>query len=110
MRQRWPIKSGSTSKLFAYWNERRGSRLAPERGDIEPGAIRNVLGDSFIIAFDPEACHPFRLAGRRVCALCGRELKGEAFVQLWDRETPTARRETTKVGPPVPVATGAGAR
>src|SRR5258705_2641434 len=39
MRQGWPMKSASTSKLFAYWNERRGSRLAPERGDIEPGAI-----------------------------------------------------------------------
>src|SRR3979411_214660 len=53
------------------------ARRAPERGDIEPGAIRNVLGDSFIIAYDPEADHPFRLAGTRVCALFGRELKGE---------------------------------
>ncbi len=89
------MKSASTSKLFAYWNERRGSRLAPERGDIEPGAIREVLGDSFIVAFDPEADHPFRLAGTRVCALFGRELKGEPFVQLWDQASRKILREMT---------------
>jgi hypothetical protein len=104
------MKSASTSKLFAYWNERRGSRLAPERGDIEPGAIRNVLGDSFIIAFDPEADHPFRLAGTRVCALFGRELKGEAFVQLWDLESRKILREMTRVVADEAVATVAGAR
>jgi hypothetical protein len=78
------MKTAPTRKLFAYWNARRGSRLAPERGDIEPGAIREVLGDSFIISFDSADDHPFRLAGTRVCALFGRELKGAPFAQLWD--------------------------
>ena len=31
--------------------------------------------------------HPFRLAGTRVCALFGRELKNEPFLNLWDEET-----------------------
>jgi hypothetical protein len=78
------MKTAPTRKLYAYWNERRGSRLAPERGDIEPGAIREILGDSFIVAFNPAADHPFRLAGTRVCVLFGNELKGKPFVQLWD--------------------------
>ena len=78
------MKTEPTRKLFAYWNARRGTRLAPERGDIEPGAIRGILGDSFIISYDPAAEHPFRLAGTRVCSLFGRELKGEPFVRLWD--------------------------
>src|SRR5262249_51470762 len=65
-------------------NARRGTRLAPERGDIEPGAIREILSDSFIVSFDDAADHPFRLAGTRVCTLFGHELKGESFVQLWD--------------------------
>jgi hypothetical protein len=104
------MKSESTSKLFAYWNERRGSRLAPERGDIEPGAIRDILGDSFIIAFDPETDHPFRLAGTRVCALFGRELKGEPFVQLWDLESRKALRDMTTIVADEAVATVAGAR
>jgi hypothetical protein len=78
------MKSPSSRELFAYWEERRGARSAPERGDIEPGAIRSVLGDSFILTLDAAADHPFRLAGTRVCGIFGRELKGEPFVQLWD--------------------------
>jgi hypothetical protein len=78
------MKTAPTRKMYAYWNERRGSRLAPERGDIEPGAIREILGDSFIVSFDSDADHPFRLAGTRVCALFGHELKGKPFVQFWD--------------------------
>jgi hypothetical protein len=85
MRQGQPMKTAPTRKMYAYWNERRGSRLAPERGDIEPGAIREILGDSFIVSFDAAGDHPFRLAGTRVCALFGHELKGEPFVQFWDQ-------------------------
>jgi hypothetical protein len=77
------MKHPSIRELFDYWDMRRGRRPAPERGDIEPGAIRRVLADTFILAFEPRAGHPFRLAGTRVCALFGRELKGEAFLDLW---------------------------
>lgn len=78
------MKHASTRELFNYWNERRGTRAAPERADIEPSAIRKVLGDTFILAFDPTAGHPFRVAGTRVCALFTRELKDRPFVGLWD--------------------------
>jgi hypothetical protein len=77
------MKHASTCELFDYWNERRGERIAPERGDIEPGAIRRVLGDTFILAGDIHGVQSFRLAGTRACALFCRELKGEAFVDLW---------------------------
>src|SRR5882724_4487529 len=79
---RWhriPMKHSSTRELYNYWNLRRGSRAAPERSDIEPGAIRRVLADTFMLSFDPQGGHPFRIAGTRVCALFGRELKGNAF-------------------------------
>lgn len=75
------MKTRSSRTIYSYWNDRRGSRLAPERGDIEPGAIRGTLGDSFILSCD--AGFPFRLAGTRVCALFGRELKGGGFRDLW---------------------------
>jgi hypothetical protein len=77
------MKHSSIRELFNYWNERRGRRAAPERGDIEPGEIRGLLADTFILAFDAPTSHPFRIAGTRVCALFGRELKGEPFVDLW---------------------------
>src|SRR5205823_2879064 len=76
----------STRQLFDYWNERRGRRSVPERGEIDPNGIRGVLADTFILTFEPRAGHPFRIAGTRVCALFGRELKGEAFLDLWSRE------------------------
>jgi hypothetical protein len=77
------MKHSSIRELFEYWNDRRGLRAAPERGDIEPGAIRRILADTFMLAFDDRTGHPFRIAGTRVCAAFGRELKGEAFADLW---------------------------
>jgi hypothetical protein len=78
------MKQASSRELFGYWSERRGSRAAPERGEIEPSAIRRALGDIFILEFERHSGHPFRLAGTRVCALFGRELKNEQFLDLWD--------------------------
>jgi hypothetical protein len=84
------VKHPSSLALFAYWNERRGLRSAPERGDIEPGGIGRSLSDSFILAIDAAAAHPLRLAGTRICGLFGREMRGAPFDTLWqesDRET-----------------------
>src|SRR5438132_7811566 len=77
------MKHESICQLFEYWNERRGAREAPERSDIEPGAIRRALADTFILSFDGCAGYPFRIAGTRICAAFGRELKNVAFVDLW---------------------------
>ena len=77
------MKHAASRELFAYWDEKRGTRAAPERSEIEPGAIRGVLSDAFILALDRAAGHPVRLAGTRVCALFDREIKGEPFLNLW---------------------------
>src|ERR1041385_2948003 len=81
------MKQASSRELYGYWTARRGKRRAPERGEIEPSAIRRALGDIFILEFDGRAGHPSRLAGTRVCALFGRELKNEPFLNLFDEET-----------------------
>jgi hypothetical protein len=81
------MKHASIRELFAYWNLRRGARRAPDRGDIDPAVIRSVLADTFILAFDAPGGHPFRIAGTRVGALFGRDLKGAAFVELWTTGT-----------------------
>jgi hypothetical protein len=77
------MKHAASRELYAYWEEKRGTRPAPERAEIEPGAIRSVLSDAFILALDRNAAHPVRLAGTRVCALFDREIKGESFLDLW---------------------------
>jgi hypothetical protein len=88
------MKHASLRELFDYWNERRGRRPMPERADIEPAAIRRVLADTFILAFEPAMGHPFRVAGTRVCALFGREIKGEGFLHLFSH---AARREVREL-------------
>jgi hypothetical protein len=80
------MKHRSIRELFDYWSQRRGCRPAPERAEIEPGAIRHALADIFILSHQPQGGHPFRIAGTRVCALFGRELKGQAFLELWSRQ------------------------
>jgi hypothetical protein len=76
------VKHPSSRRLYAYWIERRAGRMAPERSDIDPAAIRALLGDSFVLSGGNE--RRFRVAGTRVCALFGRELRGASFASIWD--------------------------
>lgn len=76
------MKNSSTRAVYEYWDRLRGDRSAPERGDIEPGALRNVLQDTFVLENGPIG-PVFRLAGTRLCALFGGELKARPFVALW---------------------------
>ena len=45
--------------------------------------MRGLLGDIFVLSLDPHHGYPFRVAGTRVCALLGRDLKGENFPDLF---------------------------
>lgn len=69
--------------MFQYWNRVRGGRPAPVRSEIEPADIRTLLADTFILEQDLRGAPIFRLAGTRLCALFGRELKGFSFLSLW---------------------------
>jgi hypothetical protein len=84
------MKHPSSREFFAYWDEKRGDARAPERSDIEPGAVRGLLGDTFVLSYDGAAGYPFRVAGTRVCALLGRDLKDRSFSALF---APDGRRE-----------------
>jgi hypothetical protein len=80
------MKHATTRILFGYWDTLRGERAAPDRGEIEPGAIRHVLADTFILECDAMRSTSFRLAGTRLCALLGGELKGRDLASLWPNE------------------------
>lgn len=75
-------QDGSIS-LFHYWDRLRAGRPAPLRADIEPADIRKLLADTFILEQDARGEAVFRLAGTRLCATYGRELKGFSFNSLW---------------------------
>jgi hypothetical protein len=80
------LKLAPSLALYAYWDALRGARGAPERNDIEPGALRGVLADTFILEFSREQGFPFRVVGSRTNALFCRELRGEPFLNLWARD------------------------
>jgi hypothetical protein len=88
------MKHPSNREFFAYWDEKRGAARAPERSEIEPGAVRELLGDIFVLSYDAGAGYPFRVAGTRVCALLGCDLKDKSFSALFE---PQARREIEDV-------------
>lgn len=84
------MKHPSSREFFAYWDAKRGDARAPDRSEIEPGAVRELLGDIFVLSYDNDAGYPFRVAGTRVCALLGRDLKDKSFSALF---SPDSRRE-----------------
>ena len=105
------MKQVVTKELFAYWNVQRGRRAAPERLDIDPGVIRSLLADTFILDHDPEAGFPFRIAGSRTNMLVDQELRLKSFLNLWqetDHDEITRLLQATSDGP-VPVLLGASA-
>jgi hypothetical protein len=69
--------------LFHYWNRLRDGRAAPKRSEVEPADIKSLLADTFILERDTRGQAVFRLAGTRLCASYGRELKGFSFPSLW---------------------------
>jgi hypothetical protein len=84
------MKHPSSRQFFAYWDAKRGHARAPDRSEIEPSAVRELLGDIFVLGYENEAGFPFRVAGTRVCALLGRDAKDSSFSALFAEES---RRE-----------------
>jgi hypothetical protein len=73
----------TTRLLFAHWDKLRGERAAPARADIDPAHLRGFLADVFMLDANPWQEGRLRLAGTRICALFGRELKGQRLPDLW---------------------------
>jgi hypothetical protein len=88
------MKHPSSREFFAYWDEKRGLARAPDRSEIEPGAVRELLGDIFVLSYDAAAGYPFRVAGTRVCALLGCDQKDRSFSALFE---PAGRREIEEI-------------
>jgi hypothetical protein len=83
------MKHPANREFYAYWDKKRAGAAAPERSDLEPEHVRHLLGDIFVLSYDASTGYPFRVAGTRMCALLGRDLKGQSFTSLFrqdDRE------------------------
>jgi hypothetical protein len=81
------MKHPSSREFFAYWDKKRGDARAPDRSDFEPAAVRALLGDIFVLSYDSNAGYPFRVAGTRISALLGRDVKDQSFSGLFAAES-----------------------
>ncbi|MCA6122913.1 PAS domain-containing protein [Bradyrhizobium sp. WSM 1704] len=81
------MKHESSREFFAYWNAKRGSARAPDRSEFDPSAVRDLLADTFVLSYDGEAGYPFRVAGTRISALLGCDLKNCSFSTLFSGES-----------------------
>jgi hypothetical protein len=88
------MKHPSNRDLFAYWDDRRGLARAPDRSEIEPGAVRGLLGDIFVLSCNADGGFPFRMAGTRLCALLGGDVKDKSFLAQF---APAGRREIEEI-------------
>ena len=77
------MRQAATRELFFYWDRLRKGRAAPERAEIDPAAIRNVLADTFLLEIDSGCTFPIRLSGTRLNALWLSEQKGRSFLDLF---------------------------
>ncbi len=77
-----------TKRMMDYWlnllatandgNISNPQPIWPDRSDIQPASCSDILGDMFILDLKG-AYSQYRLAGTRLCAMHGRELKNERF-------------------------------
>ncbi len=77
------MQTKAATALYDYWTRQRGKRAMPLRSAIEPADIAAILPDVFILEGGRLQSPCFRLAGTRLCAQFGRELKGQDFAALF---------------------------
>lgn len=71
------MRHAATKNVFSYWLRLRGVRVAPERDAINPIDIGRHLADILLLEKSEDGQFRFRIAGSRICALFGQELRGE---------------------------------
>lgn len=80
------MKHPSARALHAYWDRLRGGRAAPERAEIDPARIGRLLGDVLLLENAENPRYGVRLAGTRLCALIGHEMRGRSFAAFFAAE------------------------
>ena len=82
------MQNTTSQLLYKYWNEIRGTRMAPRRFEVEPARFAGILPETFVVECEAGEKLRFRLAGTRVGEKLGFELRGREFRDLFDAEDP----------------------
>lgn len=102
------MKHPATREFYEYWDLQRNDSPAPERAALEPGPVRHLIGDMFVVGCDQSRRFPLRVAGTRICAMIGRDLKGEDFLGLFARASRRQVEDFLSIATDESLATVAG--
>lgn len=76
----FPTSSFPTSQILetieTYWDDLRGSNIAPKRSDIDPRALQGALENAFIVERSGPGAARFRLTGSYLNTLMGMDVRG----------------------------------
>ncbi|NRA86005.1 MAG: PAS domain-containing protein [Rhizobiales bacterium] len=78
------MKLHTSKNLYEYWNELRGNRMAPQRKELDPAMLKDILPNLFLLDRQGPGAYSFRLAGTKTCNIFGEELKDKNFLDLWN--------------------------
>lgn len=102
------MKHPATRELFDYWDALRGAETAPSRDALSPEPIRHLIGDMFLLSSERGEFYPIRVIGTRICALAGRDIKGQDFLSLWDAQSRHEISDLLTIATEETIATVAG--
>lgn len=77
------MRNRGARTLYDYWREAKGGQEVPQRKNIQPRGLKDVLPWVFILERVDRELAPFRLAGTGICDQYGQELSGTNFLSLW---------------------------
>lgn len=80
----WLRQDAMIGDALAYWDGLRNGRLLPSRGDLDPEALIDFLGHSALLERPRPGTIRIRLAGGRLNAIMGLELRGMPLRALFD--------------------------
>ncbi|TCD14583.1 PAS domain-containing protein [Oricola cellulosilytica] len=78
------MRHKNTLELYRYWNGLRAGKSAPLRSQVAPAALANILPAVMLLESTTDGDAVFRVAGTRVCAIPGRELRGDPLSGMFD--------------------------
>lgn len=74
------------SRMYAYWQDLRGTRPVPLRSEVDPRAIETCLEYAFILERIAPGLARFRLAGTHLNDLIGMEVRGMPISAIFNPE------------------------
>jgi hypothetical protein len=77
------MRQEATKALYQHWHDICRGSIIPDRNDLEPSQIGHLLRDVFILGVDSHFTWRYRVAGTRLTAFAGRELRDEIFESWW---------------------------